>query len=390
MGCAEPASYTRPTLDAILDALNARLPRPSLDWLSAALKRADRELAQSFALAPRRVGRAPLLDGWTTDEAARAALLLSAAARLPAPRLGAVVEDLHRLGDARERAALRRCLPLLPGSFERVAALCAGPQYSPPAPRAGAIEPRACMSQRGPAEYEALARAGISAVVEPCAHRGWARLNAGSFEDDMLCLLNREPARAAAAGLRHYCALGLGPRDARDEGVVEGVLWLLPRLLDKEAVVAVGELGLEDGSRLEEDAYARQLELARAKGLPVIVRAPGLLDRALALARDCGLREDRVLVAGAAEHEAKGLLERGCWVLLELGRGLDARGLAALLRRLGPERLLVSGAADWSGGDALAVPAARETLLGRGIPAKVAARLVRGNPAQFYGLREDR
>jgi hypothetical protein len=88
---------------------------PGWEWLVGALGRVAAEpgsVARSFAAAGRRCGRAPLpeLPGWTADEAARALLLLA----LPATGLAEVVTDLYRYGDAAEKRAVLRALPLLP------------------------------------------------------------------------------------------------------------------------------------------------------------------------------------------------------------------------------------------------------------------------------------
>jgi hypothetical protein len=85
------------------------------------------DVAGAFSEAGRRVGRARLagtlppdpaeplaiLDGWSADDAARAALLLAAAAGRPA-ELAGIVEDLYAAGDGREKAAIVRTLVLLP------------------------------------------------------------------------------------------------------------------------------------------------------------------------------------------------------------------------------------------------------------------------------------
>jgi len=69
-------------------------------------------IAALFPAAGRRCGRAPLAaaPGWTTDEAARALLL----AALPPDRLPAEVEAAYRYGDADEKRAVLKALPLLP------------------------------------------------------------------------------------------------------------------------------------------------------------------------------------------------------------------------------------------------------------------------------------
>jgi hypothetical protein len=75
----------------------------------------DREpFTVAFTLAARRVGRAPLPGGWSADEAARAALLVQAAAAQPSGPFAALVDDLYQHGDSRERQAILRALAWLP------------------------------------------------------------------------------------------------------------------------------------------------------------------------------------------------------------------------------------------------------------------------------------
>lgn len=113
-------------------ALSTRLPPAAAEWLGAAVRRADGSMAGLFAAASKRVGRRPLalsaaeaaavaelgLDWptrrWAVDDAARAALLLSASERLAEARFAVLVCDLYRHGDAREQAAIVRALELLP------------------------------------------------------------------------------------------------------------------------------------------------------------------------------------------------------------------------------------------------------------------------------------
>ncbi|MEV0153906.1 EboA domain-containing protein [Micromonospora sp. NPDC050686] len=97
------------------DRLRAALDGvPDQEWLDAALRRvaADPgEIPRLFAAAGRHCGRGPLPDppGWTADEAARVLLLT-------ALRAGhaKTVTALYRDGDAAEKRAVLRALPLLP------------------------------------------------------------------------------------------------------------------------------------------------------------------------------------------------------------------------------------------------------------------------------------
>ena len=67
---------------------------------------------------------------------------------------------------------------------------------------------------------------------------GWERFRAGQF------------------GIRHYCAIGLNSKEANNEELAEGVMEWLPRFALKEGVVAIGEIGYDEQTRLE-DKYFR-------------------------------------------------------------------------------------------------------------------------------------
>jgi hypothetical protein len=92
--------------------------------------------APAFVSAGRRLGRGALAagpplagpddpvstEGWSIDDAARAALLVSAAAGSP-DQLGDLLDDVYRGGDSREKRAVIRGLALLPdaGRFTALA-----------------------------------------------------------------------------------------------------------------------------------------------------------------------------------------------------------------------------------------------------------------------------
>ncbi|MEU5942318.1 EboA domain-containing protein [Micromonospora sp. NPDC047548] len=97
------------------DRLRAALEAvPDPDWLAAALRRVAVEpatIGRFFPAAGRRCGRGELAgaSGWTADEAARALLLTA----LPADH-AAHAGALYRDGDAAEKRAVLKALPLLP------------------------------------------------------------------------------------------------------------------------------------------------------------------------------------------------------------------------------------------------------------------------------------
>ncbi|MFY1672543.1 EboA domain-containing protein [Plantactinospora sp. WMMB334] len=110
---------------ALLAAPDGRLPDragaadghglPDRGWLAEAVRRIGTEpasIGRFLASAGRRCGRAPLpeLPEWTADDAARVLLL----AALPPAELPGRIGDCYRHGDAAEKRAVLRALPLLP------------------------------------------------------------------------------------------------------------------------------------------------------------------------------------------------------------------------------------------------------------------------------------
>lgn len=98
-----------------------RVAVPAQGWLGEALERVAADptaIGRLFPAVGRRVGRDALADvpGWTADEAARAQLL----AALPADKVAGEVEGLYRYGDAAEKRAVLKALPMLPIADEGV------------------------------------------------------------------------------------------------------------------------------------------------------------------------------------------------------------------------------------------------------------------------------
>ncbi|MFV2019079.1 EboA domain-containing protein [Micromonospora sp. LOL_023] len=118
-----PAS-TGPGPDTEIDVEIARLADAlrgvsDPDWLAAARTRLVADPAGLPALcaaAGRRCGRADLAGapGWSADEAARALLLVDLSTVTSTAELATAVDDCYHHGDAAERRAVLKALPLLP------------------------------------------------------------------------------------------------------------------------------------------------------------------------------------------------------------------------------------------------------------------------------------
>src|SRR5690349_8680073 len=155
------------------------------------------------------------------------------------------------------------------------------------------FEPHAHMVSRVTDDYESMALAGVDAILEPAFWVGQPRTHVGTFLDYFDTLLGWERYRAAQYGIHHFCAMALNPKEANDDRVNAGVLAELPRYLEKDGVLAVGEIGYDDMTAKEEHFFAAQLELARKHGLPALIHTPHRdkkrgVERTLGLLREVG------------------------------------------------------------------------------------------------------
>lgn len=252
-------------------------------------------------------------------------------------------------------------------------------------------DPHIHMTSRTTADYEAMAAAGITVVIEPAFWLGQPRTHVGTFEDYFGSLLGWEPYRASQFGIRHFCTLALNPKEANDERVADGVLALLPRYLAKDGVVAVGEIGYDEQTPAEDRRFAEQLELARRFELPALVHTPHRdkkrgTERSLAVVREAKFPEERVLIDHNNEETLPLVLATGCWAGHSIypNSKMDEPRMAALVQRYGSDRIIINSAADWGISDPLKVPKTVTTMRAAGIDDATIETIAWRNPIAFF------
>jgi predicted metal-dependent TIM-barrel fold hydrolase len=254
------------------------------------------------------------------------------------------------------------------------------------------FDPHIHMTSRTTDDYAAMARAGILAVVEPAFWVGQPRTHVGSFEDYFLSLLGWERFRASQFGIAHFCTLALNPKEANNPNLAPGVMELLPGYLEKDGVVAVGEIGYDDMTVDEERYFAAQLALAVEHDLPVLVHTPHRdkkrgTERSLALVREVGIDEQRVLIDHLTEETLPLVLDTGCWAGHSIypETKMDEHRMVALVQRYGAERILINSAADWGMSDPLKVAKTAAAMREAGIREAAIETVVWHNPVSFFG-----
>jgi predicted metal-dependent TIM-barrel fold hydrolase len=254
------------------------------------------------------------------------------------------------------------------------------------------IDPHAHMISRTTADYEAMVKAGVVAVIEPAFWIGQARTNVSSYRDYLSHILGFERFRASQFGVRHYCCIGLNSKEANNESLAGAVMALLPGFVVKEGVVAIGEIGYDEQTSLEDKYFRLQLELAKELGLPVMIHTPHRdkkrgTTRSMDVIIEHGLDPALVVIDHNNEETVREVKERGFWVAFSIypNSKMTAERMTEIVRQYGPERLVVDSACDWGVSDPLSVPKTAAMMAERGIPDDHIRLVTYANALSVYG-----
>lgn len=253
------------------------------------------------------------------------------------------------------------------------------------------FEPHAHMVSRVTDDYEHMALVGVEAILEPAFWIGQPRTHLGTFLDYFDTLLGWERYRAAQHGIHHFCAIALNPKEANDDRVNTAVLEAMPRYLEKDGVLAVGEVGFDDMTSREERFLAAQLALAQTHGLPALIHTPhrdkkaGVV-RTLEVLRDVGFPMERALVDHNNEETVGLCADTGCWMGFSIypDTKMDEGRMIAVMERYGTDRVILNSACDWGKSDPIKVARTALAMRRRGFDEATIAKVVWHNPIAFF------
>ncbi len=253
------------------------------------------------------------------------------------------------------------------------------------------IDPHVHMISRTTDDYEAMRRAGVVAVIEPAFWIGQPRTNASSMMDYFSMIVGWERFRAEQFGIRHYCTIGLNAKEANNEELAEQTMDLIPRYASKEGVVAIGEIGYDDMTDLEEKYFHLQLDLAKKLDMLVLVHTPhrnkkqGTI-RSMDLCEEHGLKPSRVIIDHNNEETVEDVLDRGYWTAFTIypGTKMGNERMVEIVKEYGTERIFIDSAADWGRSDPLGVPKTAQLMLQRGISKEDVRKVCYQNALDAY------
>ena len=254
------------------------------------------------------------------------------------------------------------------------------------------IDPHAHMISRTTDDYERMAAAGTVALIEPAFWIGQPRTSVGSYLDYLSHIVGFERFRAGQFGIRHYCTIGLNSKEANNEALAEGVMELIPRFALKEGVVAIGEIGYDEQTALEDKYFRLQLELAKKLDLPVMIHTPHRdkkrgTSRSMDVCDEHGLDPRKVIVDHNNEETVRETLDRGYWAAFSIypSTKMGNERMVEILRQYGARNIIVDSACDWGISEPLGVAKTAKLALQKGISQAEVELACYRNALEAYG-----
>lgn len=257
------------------------------------------------------------------------------------------------------------------------------------------IDPHIHCYSRTTDDYHRMYEAGVRAVVEPSFWLGQARRYAGTFFDYFAHILEFEAMRAARFGIDHYACISMNPKEAENLPLSMEVIDGLEPYLDHPRCVAVGEVGFNLITPTEEKVLMRQLELAKAKNMLVMVHSPHDtptvskkkgIERTIAILKELNYDHDRILMDHNTEETMPLTRAADLWAGLSVYpySKLNPARVVEILRRWGTDRIMANSAADWGVADPCSLHLVAAEMGRSGFDEAAIDKFVFQNPLAFY------
>ena len=214
------------------------------------------------------------------------------------------------------------------------------------------------MYSRTTDDYRRMAAAGIVAIMEPSFWLGSPRRGPQTFWDYWEHMIRFEPKRAAAVGIDYYCAISVNPKESEDPVLAEETIAAMGPYLDRDRVIAVGEIGFNNTTANEEKAFRRQLEIAVRRQMPIMIHTPHVEKlkgtvRTVEILKEMNVPPHLVDIDHNTEETIEAARNTGCYAGMTVYpiSKLTPERVSNIIRKFGSERMIVDGSADWGVSD---------------------------------------
>lgn len=224
---------------------------------------------------------------------------------------------------------------------------------------------------RGPEDLKSMSAAGIEGVVV-CSYFPVKPTGASTLIDLHRWIEEVELPRLKSFGIVGKVALGMHPRSIPDSDV-DAVLDQLSSAFSSGAVAALGEVGLDAGTKEEEDVLRSQIRLAKGFDLPMIFHTPRqnkdkVFHQLLRIIQDERVDSDKIIVDHLTAEQMPLIREIGANAGITVQSGkLTEKDAADIVNSFGPENIMINSDLGNMVSDPLTVPKVAEFMIREGL-----------------------
>ena len=239
------------------------------------------------------------------------------------------------------------------------------------------FDPHIHMYSRTTDDYDAMSKAGIEVIVQPSFWLGGPRTSVGTFEDYWEHMISFETKRAREFGIEQFVCISVNPKEATERPLALDALKAMDKYLDRERVVAIGEIGYNMINEFEEEVFIKQMDLAAQKNMLMTIHLPhnnkpeGMRKIERILRSDTGgkYNREKILVDHNVEETIEKTLELGMWAGLSVYpvTKLSPDRAIRIIKDYGTEHIMIHSAADWGISDPLSVPLVAREMRKQGV-----------------------
>ncbi|KKM11326.1 hydrolase TatD [Clostridiales bacterium PH28_bin88] len=234
---------------------------------------------------------------------------------------------------------------------------------------------------------ESMALAGVRKIIGCSIFFG--ATHAETLFDHFHQMLTLSMSNAAKNGIKLFLAVGIHPMGTPEDW--PRVVDALPSYLKMSGVIGLGEIGLHEGNKREQAVLRKQLEVARAYGVPVVIHTPPqhrveITQKTIEIAAAVGMEPGKMIIDHANLDIVDLIEDFGAIPGLTIRQeGLTPHLLLNHLERF-QRGVLNSDYSNLKPNDPLIVPKTVRYLELSGAPPEIIARIARYNAEEFFGI----
>jgi predicted metal-dependent TIM-barrel fold hydrolase len=185
----------------------------------------------------------------------------------------------------------------------------------------------------------------------------------------------------------------VNPKESTERPLALDALKAMSKYLDRQRVVAIGEIGYNLINDLEDELFQLQLDIALKKDMLAMIHLPHVnkkegIERTKSVLKNKNMIElsNKILIDHNTEETIEKTLELGCWAGLTVypvtklspARAID------IIEKNGVEKIMINSSADWGVSDPLSVPLVAREMKKKGFSKNDIEKVTLYNAYKFF------